>query len=189
MRSGLLVRKWIQPPLWGRGIFHFKASCQDGPINSYYDVSALWHRDWGEEKCNIAINIFLSQQTRETWHLSLCLKGGRHCAGTSSSLITAVIKTTSEICDKDPGAIFSHPPVQTCFPCSPPPLPVPAKAAGMTDDITQQGFSRRYHHEKGISMETPGPLSPTINSCYCPTSASWRGFRQERTETRSKPQR
>lgn len=116
-------------------------------------------RDWGEKKCNLAINIFLSRQTWETWHLSLCLQGERHCAGTSCSLITAFIKTKTEICDKDPGAIFSHPPVQSCFPCSPPPLPVPAEAAGMTDDITQQGFSGRYHHGEGISMETLGPLS------------------------------
>lgn len=62
----------------------------------------------------------------------------------SCSLITAFIKTKSEICDKDPGVIFSHPPVQSFFLCYPPPLPVLAEAAGMTDDITQQGFSWRY---------------------------------------------
>lgn len=50
--------------------------------------------------------------------------------------------------------------MQSCFPCSPPPLPVPVEAEGMTDDIIQQGFSRRYHHAEGISMETLGPLSP-----------------------------
>lgn len=50
-----------------------------------------------------------------------------------------------------------------CNPVSPavllPCLPVPAEAAGMTDDITQQGFSRRDHHGEGISMVTLGPLS------------------------------
>lgn len=50
-----------------------------------------------------------------------------------------------------------------CNPVSPavllPCLPVPAEAAGMTDDITQQGFGRRCHHGEGISMETLGPLS------------------------------
>lgn len=64
------------------------------------------------------------------------------------------------MCDKDPGASFSRLPVQSRSPCSLPPLPEPVEAAGMTDDITQQGFSRRYHHGEGISMETFSPLSP-----------------------------
>lgn len=112
----------------------------------------------GQVKCNIRINIFLSHKTCRTWHLSLCLKGQRHCAGTSCSPFTTFIKASSGIYDRDTREILSHLSICAALrPSIPPPLSVLVAAAGMMDDITQQGFSRQYYHGAGISME---PLSP-----------------------------
>lgn len=113
----------------------------------------------GQVKCNIGINIFLSHKTCRTWNLSLCLKGQRHCAGTSCSPFTTFIKTTSGIYDKDTREILSHLSICAALcPSIPPPLSVLVAAAGVMDDISQQGFSRRYYHGAGISMEPLGPF-------------------------------
>lgn len=89
----------------------------------------------------------MSHQTCNTWHLSVCLKGWRHCAGTSCSPITPFIKTSRGIYNKGVGAILSHPSIYSRSPNA------PAAAAGVMDDISQQGLGRRYYHGTGISME------------------------------------
>lgn len=75
------------------------------------------------------------------------LKGQRHCAGTSCGPITPFIKTSRGIYNKGVGAILSHPSIYSLSPSA------PVVAAGVMDDITQQGFGRRYYHGTGISME------------------------------------
>lgn len=96
-------------------------------------------------------------QTCKTWHLSVCLKGQSHCAGTSCSPITPFIKTSRGIYNKGVGAILSHPSIYSLS------LTAPMVAAGVMDDITQQGFGRRYYHGTGISMEPPCLLSRAID--------------------------
>lgn len=121
---------------------------QGRTIDRCYDASLTM----GQVKRKICIiTSFLSRQTCKTWHLSVCLKGQRHCAGTSCGPITPFIKTSRGIYNKGVGAILSHPSIYSLSPSA------PVVAAGVMDDITQQGFARRYYHGAGISME-PGCL-------------------------------
>lgn len=113
---------------WGWNI-SFSSLCRD---RGQSITTMMYQRcDAEAEASNIWINIFLSHETCETWHLSLCLNGQRHIAGTSSCPITTFIKISSGIHSKDAGEFLSHLSIFTILRLLlPPPLSVLVASAG-----------------------------------------------------------